>query len=336
MTVFKTFLKVLYRYKGTVILYTIILVFFAGFSLKSNGNGTSFVANKPRVLIINEDKEEGITQSLVKYMEENSEQVNVKEDARDDALFYRDVNYIVLIQKNFGDDFLQGKDPQIEIKSTGDYQASLAEILLERYLKVARFYLKIAASETEIIDLTEDTLKKQVEVQVVSKLDVSRLEQATTYYNFTNYCILAGCIYIVCFILSSFKEKGVKRRTIISSTSYVKFNRNLLISNSLFAITLWMFYVLISFFLIGDIMFSIHGLFYMINSFLFTICALTIAFLIGNLLQNKNAISGIVNVIALGSSFLCGSFVPMEWLPKSVLTLAHILPSYWYIKTNFV
>jgi len=31
---------------------------------------------------------------------------------------------------------------------------------------------------------------------------------------------------------------------------------------------------------------------------------------------------------------LCGAFVPMEMLPKSVLTIAHILPSYWYIKTN--
>lgn len=41
-----------------------------------------------------------------------------------------------------------------------------------------------------------------------------------------------------------------------------------------------------------------------------------------------------VNVIALGSSFLCKAFVLMEFLPKSVLTIARVLPSYWYIKTN--
>ena len=52
-------------------------------------------------------------------------------------------------------------------------------------------------------------------------------------------------------------------------------------------------------------------------------CALTIAFLIATIVNNKNAINGIVNVIALGSSFLCGAFVPVEWLPK-----------YWYIQTN--
>ena len=62
--------------------------------------------------------------------------------------------------------------------------------------------------------------------------------------------------------------------------------------------------------------------------------AVAIAFLIGNLVTNKNTINGIVNVVALGSSFLCGAFVPMEWLPNTVLKIAHILPSYYYIKNN--
>ena len=75
-------------------------------------------------------------------------------------------------------------------------------------------------------------------------------------------------------------------------------------------------------------MFTTHGLMYLINSFVFTICAITIAFLIGTLINNKNAINGIVNVVALGSCFLCGAFVPMDWLPDAVLKIAHVLPSY--------
>lgn len=50
--------------------------------------------------------------------------------------------------------------------------------------------------------------------------------------------------------------------------------------------------------------------------------------------SSKGAINGIVNVIALGSSFLCGAFVPMEWLPDSALAIAHIIPTYYYIRTN--
>ena len=81
-------------------------------------------------------------------------------------------------------------------------------------------------------------------------------------------------------------------------------------------------------------MFTTHGLVYIANSFIFTMCALTIAFLIGNSIKNKNAVNGIVNVVALGSSFLCGAFVPMEWLPDSVLKIAHAIPTYYYISTN--
>ena len=106
------------------------------------------------------------------------------------------------------------------------------------------------------------------------------------------------------------------------------------LSNSLFSILLWGLYVLFSFFLVGNVMFSIYGYFYIFNAFLFTMVSLSIAFFIGSFLKNKEAINGIVNVIALGSSFLCGAFVPISFLPKSVLYVVRIFPSYWFIQNN--
>ena len=81
-------------------------------------------------------------------------------------------------------------------------------------------------------------------------------------------------------------------------------------------------------------MFSMHALVCIVNSFIFMIVALVVAVLIGNVVNNKNAINGIVNVIALGSSFLCGAFVPVEFMPESVVKLSKILPSYYYINSN--
>lgn len=341
MTVFRTFLKVLNKCKMPIILYTVILIFFGGFNIETSDSSISFAPSKPDVFIINHDEEIGITKSLIEYITKNCNIISVSPEKLEDALFYRDINYIIEIPVSFRQDFLKGKNPKILVKSTGDYQASLAEMLLERYMRVASTYqLSISSStsmnisEEELISNIEDTLKTGVEVKMTSKLDNNSLSKATTYYNFTNYCILAGCIYVICLILSIFKEEKIKKRTIISSMSYREYNRKLLLSNSLFAIVLWIFYVLLSFILVGNIMFTMHGFIYIINSFLFTLCAVTIAFLIGNILTNKNAINGLVNVIALGSSFLCGAFVPMEWLPDMVLKIAHILPSYWYIKTN--
>lgn len=336
MTVFKAFLKVLNKCKVPIILYTVLLIGFGGFNMQTSDNSTNFVASKPDVYIINEDKEEGITKNLVDYMKNNTNVLEVPstEEAIDDALFYREVNYIIYIPNHYREEFLKGNNPEIKIKSTGDYQASLADMLLERYSKVANSYQKIITSEEELIGKINETLDKQTQVEITSKLDTDQLQKASFYYNFTNYSILAGCVYVICLILSSFHEEKIAKRTIISSMSYHSHNRKLQVSNSLFAFFLWGMYVLLSFPLVGNIMFTMHGLVYIINSFLFTICALTIAFLIGNLVSNKNAVNGIVNVVALGSSFLCGAFVPMEWLPDTVLKIAHILPSYYYIKSN--
>lgn len=336
MTVFKAFLKVFNKYKITIILYTVILIFFAVFNMQTSDNATNFVATKPDILIINYDKEEGITKNLIDYLKENSNIKDIKNDeqAIGDALFYRDVNYIIYIPKNYREDFLKGKSPEIEIKSTGDYQASLAEIMLERYNKIASLYQNNMTEEQILIENINETLAKQTEVEITSKLDTDNLNKATFYYNFANYSILAGCVYVICLILSSFKEEKIAKRTMVSSIDYKAYHRKLLVSNSLLAVVLDIIYILLSFLLIGEVMFTTHGVIYILNVFVFTLCAVTIAFLIGNLIHQKNAINGIVNVIALGSSFLCGAFVPMEWLPDTVLKMAHVLPSYYYIKNN--
>lgn len=336
MTVFKTFLKVLNKCKLPIIMYTVFLIFFGGFNMQTSENNTNFVAEKPDVLIINKDEEKGITKNFVDYIKNNSNIIDIENDEEkvNDALFYRDVNYIIYIPEKFREEFLKGNNPEIEIKSTGDYSASYTEMLLSRYIKIANTYVKNVESEEELTSKINETLLKETKIEISSKLDTDNLSKACFYYNFANYSILAGLVYVICLILSSFKKENVQKRTIISSMNYKKINRKLLLSSSLVAIGLWLSYVVLSFILVGNVMFTMHGMMYIANSFIFSICALTITFFIGNLITNKNAINGIINVVALGSSFLCGAFVPMEWLPDSVLKIAHILPSYYYISTN--
>ncbi|MCM1052869.1 MAG: ABC transporter permease [Ruminococcus sp.] len=336
MTVFKTFLKVLNKNKFIVIMYTVILVSFASINFKNNDINSSFVADKPDILIINNDSNLGITKNLIQYLEDKCviKDIVLEDTKINDALFYRDVNYIIYIPDDFRIDFLNKKNPQIEVKSTGDYNASLAEMILEKYLNIANVYNETLDNERLIIENINKTLDKEIEVKLTSNLDNEGLTNASRYYNFTSYSLLAGLVYVIAIILSSFKDEKILKRTNISSTSYKKINRYLLLSNSLFGLLLWFIYVVISFILVGNIMFSIRGIIYIINLFIFTIVALAISFLIGSVVKNKNAINGIVNVIALGSSFLCGAFVPMEWLPNSVLIVGHIFPTYYFIKSN--
>ncbi len=336
MTVFKTFWQVVKKYKATVILYTVLLIGFGGLNMATNDTGATFTDSKPDLFIINEDKGNILSDNLVKYLKENTniKDITNDEDKINDAIFYRDVNYVIYIPKNYSEDVLNDKNPEIKIKSTGDYQSSLAEMMLNRYLSIQSTYLTTSNDSKVIIEKINDTLSKKTTIEVASKLDTTATSNATNYFNFASYSIMAAIIFIICLVLSSFHEKSVNKRTIISSKNYRILNRELLLSSLVYSFLVWIFYCALSIIMVGDILLSLRGIIYMINCLIFTFTSLTIALLISTLVNNKDAVSGIVNVVALGSAFLCGAFVPAEWLPESVLTIAHALPAYWYINSN--
>ncbi len=72
-------------------MYTVILVAFGVFNMQTSENSTTFVASKPDILIVNEDEEIGLTQNLVKYIKDNSNIIDIKnnEEAINDAYFMR-------------------------------------------------------------------------------------------------------------------------------------------------------------------------------------------------------------------------------------------------------
>ena len=336
MTVFKTFFRIVNKLKPTIILYTALLIIFGAVNMKTSDNNINFVNSKPDILIINQDVNKGLTKNLIDYMKKNSNIVKVEnnEEKINDALFYREVSYVIYIPKDYRKNVLLGKNPKLDIKKTDEYDAHLSEMMLKRYIKLQNIYNKEAGSEDELITLINDNINDDVNVKITSKVDTSKTYNIAYYFNFASYSILAIIIYIVCLVLCSFKEESISKRINISSINYKSHNNKILLASIVFSSIVWLLFVIISVIVVGDIMFSLRGLISIINSFIFTFCALTLSILISSLTNNKNAISGIVNVIALGSAFLCGAFVPAEYLPSSVLNFAHILPSYYYINSN--
>lgn len=336
MTVFKTFFRIVNKLKPTIILYTALLIIFGAVNMKTSDNNINFVNSKPDILIINQDVNKGLTKNLIDYMKKNSNIVKVEnnEEKINDSLFYREVSYVIYIPKDYRKNVLLGKNPKLDIKKTDEYDAHLSEMMLKRYIKLQNIYNKEAGSEDELITLINDNINDDVNVKITSKVDTSKTYNIAYYFNFASYSILAIIIYIVCLVLCSFKEESISKRINISSINYKSHNNKVLLASIVFSSIVWLLFVIIGVIVVGDIMFSIRGLISIINSFIFTFCALTLSILISSLTNNKNAISGIVNVITLGSAFLCGAFVPAEYLPSSVLNFAHILPAYYYINSN--
>lgn len=334
MIVFKTFFKIVQKYKITIIIYTLLLIIF-GVINTTNSNNQLFTNVKPDIIIVNRDENRGITKNFVKYMSDNCHVINIKDSDNkiDDAMFYREVNYIIYIPKGYRKSVLNGKDKTIDIKSTGDYSANLAEIILTRYINIQKIYSNYVKDENMLINYINNNLKKKTNVLVTSEIG-ENTEKITSYFNFASYSMMAIIIYIICLIIFEFKKNKINERIMISSMNYKKHNRLLLFSSFIFAFFVFILYIFLCFIIFRNNIFNLKGCIYILNTLLFTFVSLTLALLIANIIKNKNAITGIVNVVALASSFLCGAFVPVLYLPSYVINIAHLFPSYWYIKSN--
>lgn len=336
MTVFNTFWKVINKYKGTIILFTVMLVTFGGINTTSNNSTVDFTNSKPDIIIVNNSGNNDLTKNLISYLEKNTNVKDVKntEEARNDALFYREVNYIIYIPKDYQKDVLSGKTPEIDIKTVGDYTSSLAEMLLTRYLKIQSIYAKNISTEQELITVINKNLSKTSEVTITSKVDTTKTSRVSRYFNFASYSAMFIIIFVICMVLSSFHTKAIKKRTIISSMNYKTHNKYLLRASFIYSIIVWLLFMLLGTILFSNTILSLRGLVYALNLFIFIFTSLTLALLLSTLIDNKDAVNGIVNVISLGSAFLCGAFIPTEWLPETVVKISRIFPTYWYVNSN--
>ena len=335
MTVFKAFLKILKKNKGTIIFYTLLLVGISYFNFSTIESSRNFEQVKPKVHIRDNDNSI-LSKDFVSYISDNSEIVELDNygEALDDAIFYRDISYYISIPENYFDDLVNGKEPSIEVKKVNDYNATFAERFVSRYIRLVDFYKNQVNSQEELVKLVRSNLANTVDIKMTTKLDTVGLLKMAAYFDFANYAIIASLVFIISMILNSFKDTRIHRRITVSSMDYKKHNRYLLYSNLLLSFVLFIVYILGAFIVLGDTLFTYHGLVCVINMAIFIICSTTLALLIGSLITNRNAIGGLINVIALGTSFLCGSFVMQQYLPSSVLTIAHIFPSFYYIEAN--
>lgn len=334
MTVFKAFWKIVKKYKITVILYTVMLIIFGGISISSGDNGFKYTDSKPRIYVVNNDLNNKLTENFISYLNKNSDLIKIKDNKVDDAIFYKDIDYVIYIPELYGSNVLNGLNPILDIKKNDSYDSALAQLLVEKYIKVQNIYANMYSDENIIVDAINNNLNSSIDVDISSSINISKTSKMTSYFNYASYSILAIIIYIICLVLFCFKNKDVSKRILVSGTNMSKHNKLLLLSSLLFCIIIWILFILLGVIIIGRSLFSIRGIIYIFNMFLFIFNSLTFAFFISSIFSNKNAIVGIVNVVALGEAFLCGAFVPVEWLPSFVVTIAHIFPTYWYINTN--
>ncbi len=332
MTIFKTYWKIVKKNIGIIILYTVMLLVFGTMNLKANKNSFEFISSKPDIIIVN-NSSGIITDNLISYLKTNANVKNITdENDIDDAVFFRDANYVIYIPKEFENKIENGKEFNIDIKTNNSYDSYIASELVNKYLDVFSKYMNLYNDKILAIQKLDNTLNKKTSVVIENKTNLN--SKTSLFYNFSSYSIMAIVIYIICLVLSSFNDEKISKRTSVSGMNYKTFNNYLYISSFTFTFIIFIVYLILSFLILKSSILNINGILYSLNMFIFFIVSFTIAILISNLVKSKGAISGVVNVISLGSAFLCGAFIPVKYMPSFALKIAHIFPTFYFIDNN--
>src|SRR6056297_2258089 len=342
MQVFKAYFKIVKKNLPMLIMYLVIFLSVVIGITASNRTQemVGFTARKSDLALINEDEGTDLVKGLLSYIQQNANLVDVEQDeeALKDALFYEKIDYILRIPEGFSQAFMAGKEVQLEQTKGIDQTAGIQlEMLLNRFLNTASLYAKHGNNLTqdEVIQKTMKDLSLETPVEM--KTFDSGLSDAALiayFFNYASYSTIIILIFGISSFILVFNKSFIKQRTMCSplSNNQIVFQR--LLGDLVLALGLWLVTTICGFLVHGEALLTTNGALWILNLLIFSLVCLSISFLIGSLIKSKNALSAVANTIGLGTSFLCGAFVPQYLLGDSVLAVARFIPTYWYIRGN--
>jgi ABC-2 type transport system permease protein len=302
----------------------------------ANTHEQVFNVSKSRVSIIDNDKSI-LSEKLSTYIKEKSKYAEIKDTSTEglnDALFFRNSEYIIIIPENFGEKFFTDEKIKLQtMRIPNSTSGMFLDTMINKYLNTAELYNKAD------MDLDESLKKLNEDLSIETKVKFTNGEKAVTapsyifYFNYLVYPIVSILILSISGITMIINETEIKRRNVASPVSTSKFSMGLLLANSSVAIVIYALFAGIGLIIYKDSIFTQAGAFTIINGLIFTILSLSLCFLISNFANNKT-ISPISTVLSLLICFTGGVFIPQQLLSESLKNVAVINPAFWYVKAN--
>ncbi len=341
MQVFKLYFKLLKSVAPALIIYLIIfliLIFIYASNLREEI--TVFEEAKIDTALVNYDGDDIFVRDFLEYLSGycNFKDYGDNESNLADALFFREVEYILIIPYEFGKDFLAGKDTGLQKKALPDGVYHLpVDHAINNYLNIAGIYLDNMPniSAEDLVSYIRKDMKANAEVSILRN-DYGGSENSfyNRYFNTASYIMLSCCLIGVGLVLLNFHDVDILRRNLVTPMTHKDMNLQLIGGNLIFVFAYDIFFILLGFLIHKEKSLNGNVLLFWLNFIIFSVSALSISYLAAMLVKSRQASTAISYVLPLGLSFISGAFVPQFLLGESVLKLASFTPFYWFVKAN--
>lgn len=336
MAVFKAYMKIARKNIWMILLYLgiffCVTILFQRF-VPEGAEG--YTAESVPVGIVDEDGGEA-AESLINYIGRTNETILLEDDRESlqEDLFYRNVRYIVRIPEGFMEKCILGEEKIEAVTVPGTYAGYYVDQQVNSYMVYARSYAAAGFTETEIASAMAHRDKAEVTLVDFSG-NAGQVPAYTFYYRYLPYLLLSVLGYVMGYILMGFRRGSLPQRMRASAVPERRQSVEGLAASLVIALALWGVSAAVSVVMYRqDIFESGKLIWYLLNSLVMMLTALSLAYLVGTLVKSSNALSGIVNIISLGMCFVCGVFVEISYLSAEVRKAAQFLPVYWYETVN--
>lgn len=337
MTIYKGYLKIIKYNKGLILLY--LLVFFSVTiifqSVSSQEPIFNYQAESIKIAFVEEEKGT-FSESMKNYLKQFHQVIPMDDDKEtlQENLFYRNVEYIVRIPADFYQKCGKKGEKLTVTKVPGSYSSFYVDQQINSFLNNARIYYAAGFTEEEAAKALADMKPGKVTLNQTEK-DGGEKPAYAFYFQYLPYLFLTVLCYVLGNVISAFQKGELPKRMHASAVTARRQSVEGLLAAGTAAAALWVLAFLVAFLCYRTKLLSNDNLsYYILNSLVMLLVALSLSYLVGTVTNGTNALNGVVNVISLGMCFLCGVFVPIEYLSQNVKKAAHFLPVYWYEIVN--
>lgn len=337
MQIFKCFFKIVRRNVPSIAIYFVIFIALSvGLAqMWEAGEKDVFSDESIRMTMIDRDHS-ALSEALKKHMASRNEIVALPDDKErlQDELFYRNTKYILIFPEGMEENLKSGKSGALteNVKLPGSNSGYYLDRQVNQYLKSVRAYWNAGYDIEDSITYAKQDSQTSAEVTLLeTQKPASRIP---SYFRYLPYILMSVIISTLGQVMMSFNKRELQNRIECSAVGLFRKNFQLALGAVVLSLILWSLLMLVAFSMFGKEMGSTIGLISILNSFVFLFVCAAIAYLIGIVVKKNEILSGIANVIGLGSSFLCGIFVPLQFLNEKILVVSKFLPAYWYIRVT--
>ncbi|MBR4097166.1 MAG: ABC transporter permease [Oscillospiraceae bacterium] len=340
MQVFKTFMKIAKRKLPIVLMYAwifiVLLIMFTAYGPQD----VSFEEESLGVCVIDEDNTDA-SLAITDYISKSHKLIEIENDKDEiiDALYYTRVDYVLVIKEGYSEKIANGQTDNLfeNYQLPDSYAGVYLENDIDLYIRTLNSYIAAGNDAETAASLTAEALDYDIDVTIETFSDETEgtsMNQATYYYfRYLVYILLSVLITMLSGILITILRKEVRDGSNCSGMPSLSQTMQIIAGCIVLVLILWVVFMIIAMIYKGGI-FSANELYAVLNSFVFTLIATSIAILVAALVSNNSVINLVSNIISLGMSFLCGVFVDQALLGGTVLRIAKFLPAYWYVRAN--